>query len=310
MAEADRPGKLFIGGLSPETDEKGLETTFGKYGRIIEVLLMKDRETAKSRGFAFVTFESPADAKAAVRDLNGKSLDGKAIKVAQATKPAFESGRRGPLPPRSRGRSRALRGGDGYAGPARREPPPRRDPYLGPREGGYSPRDSYSGRDYGAAREPRDFAASPRDYSYRDYGHASARDDCPSRGYCDRDGYGGRDRDYGEHLSGGSYRDNFESYGDPRGAAPTRGPQPSYGGGRYDEYRGWSPDNYRDGYSGGSGGGRGERYSGGRDRGLPPPMERGYPPERESYSRSGRRAPPRGGRLGSRAERGGVRSRY
>ncbi|XP_063112725.1 RNA-binding motif protein, X-linked-like-2 [Cavia porcellus] len=381
MAEADRPGKLFIGGLSPETDEKGLEATFGKYGRIIEVLLMKDRETARSRGFAFVTFESPADAKAAVRDLNGKSLDGKAIKVAQATKPTFESGRRGALPPRSRGRPRALRGGsgarrppsrggpadeggyagdfdarparaplplkrgppppprragpppkratpsgparsgtggrgrapaargrDGYTGPPRREPPPRRDPYLGPREGGCSPRDGYSGRDYAGARDPRDFAPSPRDYTYRDYGHASARDDCASRGYCDRDGYGGRDRDYGDHLSGGSYRDTFESYGDPRGAAPARGPQPSYGGGgRYDEYRGWSPDAYRDGYGSG---GRGDRYSGSRDRGLPPPMERGYPPARESYSRSGRRAPPRGGRLGSRSERGGVRSRY
>ncbi|ELK16464.1 Heterogeneous nuclear ribonucleoprotein G [Pteropus alecto] len=98
MVEADRPGKLFIGGLSPETDEKALDAEFGKYGRIIEVLLMKDRETSKSRGFAFVTFENPADAKAAARDMNGKSLDGKAIKVAQATKPAFESGRRGPLP--------------------------------------------------------------------------------------------------------------------------------------------------------------------------------------------------------------------
>uniref|UniRef100_A0A8C4L8B9 RRM domain-containing protein n=1 Tax=Equus asinus asinus TaxID=83772 RepID=A0A8C4L8B9_EQUAS len=75
MVEADRPGKLFIGGLNPETDEKALEAEFGKYGRIIEVLLMKDRETSKSRGFAFVTFESPADAKAAARDMNGKSLD-------------------------------------------------------------------------------------------------------------------------------------------------------------------------------------------------------------------------------------------
>lgn len=200
-----------------------------------------------------------------------------------------------------------MRGRDGYAGPPRREPPPpRRDPYLGPREEGYSPRDSYSSRDYLGARDPRDFAPSPREYAYRDYGHSSARDDCPSRGYCDRDGYGGRDRDYADHPSGGSYRDPFESYGDPRGAGPARGPPPSYGGGRYDDYRGCSPEAYgggRDGY----GGGRGDRYSGGRNRSL----ERGCPPPRDSYSRSGRREPPRGGgRLGSRSERGGGRSRY
>ena len=39
---------------------------------LISVLLMKDRETNKSRGFAFVTFESPADAKDAAREMNGK----------------------------------------------------------------------------------------------------------------------------------------------------------------------------------------------------------------------------------------------
>ncbi|XP_024612844.1 LOW QUALITY PROTEIN: RNA-binding motif protein, X-linked-like-2 [Neophocaena asiaeorientalis asiaeorientalis] len=272
MVEVDRPGKLFIGGLNLETDEKILEATFGKYGCLTEVLLMKDRETNKSRGFAFVTFESPADAKAAARDMNG--------------------------------------GRDGYAGPLRREPPPpRRDPYLGPREEGYSPRDSYSSsRDYSSARDPRGFAPSPREYTYRDYGHSSARDDCPSRGYGDRDGYGGRDRDYLYHPSGGSYRDPFESYGDPRSAAPSRGPPPSYSGGRYDEYRGCPPDAY--------GGGRSERYWRGRDRagradrGRPRSMERGCPPPRESYSGSGRRAPLGGGRLGSCAERGGDRSRY
>ncbi|XP_064145271.1 RNA-binding motif protein, X-linked-like-2 [Loxodonta africana] len=395
MVEADRPGKLFIGGLNPETDEKALEAAFGKYGSIVEVLLVKDRETTKSRGFAFITFESPADAKAAARDMNGKSLDGKTIKVAQATKSAFESGRRGPPPPpRSGGRPRGLRGvqggggprrlpsrgepaddggyaedfdlrpsrapmpvkrgpppppprragpppkraapsgparssgggmrgrapvargRDGYAGPPRREPgPPRRDPYLGPREEGYSPRDSYSSRDYLSGRDPRDFAPSPREYTYRDYGHSSARDDCPSRCYSDRDGYGGRDRDYADHPSGGSYRDFVESYGDPRGAAAVRGPPPSYGGGgRYEEYRGCSPDPYgggRDSYTSG----RSDRYSRGRervgrpDRGLPPSMERGCPP-RDSYSRSARRAPRVGGRLGNRRERGGGRSRY
>nr|XP_031536877.1 RNA-binding motif protein, X chromosome-like [Vicugna pacos] len=114
MVEADRPGKLFIGGLNPETDEKTLETAFGKYGRITEVLLMKDRETSKSRGFAFVTFENPADAKAAARDMNGKSLDGKAIKVAQGLpSPARFLQPFGPRVPRGGGRlgSRSERGG-------------------------------------------------------------------------------------------------------------------------------------------------------------------------------------------------------
>ncbi|XP_055421489.1 RNA-binding motif protein, X chromosome isoform X2 [Bubalus kerabau] len=288
MVEADRPGKLFIGGLNTETNEKALEAVFGKYGRIVEVLLMKDRETNKSRGFAFVTFESPADAKDAARDMNGKSLDGKAIKVEQATKPSFESGRRGPPPPpRSRGPPRGLRGGrggsggtrgppshgghmddggysmnfnmsssrgplpvkrgppprsggpppkrsapsgpvrsssgmggrapvsrgrDSYGGPPRREPlPSRRDVYLSPRDDGYSTKDSYSSRDYPSSRDTRDYAPPPRDYTYRDYGHSSSRDDYPSRGYSDRDGYG-RDRDYSDHPSGGSYRDSYESY--------------------------------------------------------------------------------------------------
>ncbi|XP_048461415.1 RNA-binding motif protein, X chromosome-like [Rhincodon typus] len=124
MVEADRPGKLFIGGLNTETNEKALEAVFGKYGRIVEVLLMKDRETNKSRGFAFVTFESPGDARDAARDMNGKSLDGKPIKVEQATKPAFEnSGRRGPPPPpRSRGPPRGIRGGRGGSGGMRGPP--------------------------------------------------------------------------------------------------------------------------------------------------------------------------------------------
>ncbi|XP_073399662.1 RNA-binding motif protein, X chromosome isoform X2 [Dendrobates tinctorius] len=267
MFEADRPGKLFIGGLNTETTEKALEGVFGKYGRIVEVLLMKDRDTNKSRGFAFVTFESPSDAKDAARELNGKALDGKPIKVEQAIKPSFGAdSRRGPLPPKSRGPPRGLRGSrgggssrgqmplkrgppprsgggpppkrsapsgpvrssgmggrtlsrerDGYGGPPRRDPmPSRRDVYLSPRDDGYSGKDrydGYSGRDYGSSRDSRDYAPPPRDYAYRDYGHSSSRDDYGSRGYGDRDGYGGRDRDYSDHASGGSYRDSYEPYG-------------------------------------------------------------------------------------------------
>lgn len=42
---------------------------------------------------------------------------------------------------------------------------------------------SYSSRDYPSSRDTRDYAPPPRDYTYRDYGHSSSRDDYPSRGY-------------------------------------------------------------------------------------------------------------------------------
>ncbi|XP_031516947.1 RNA-binding motif protein, Y chromosome, family 1 member A1-like isoform X2 [Papio anubis] len=117
MGEADCPGKLFIGGLNRETNEKMLKAVFVKHGPISEVLLIKDR-TSKSRGFAFITFENPEDAKNAAKDMNGKSLDGKAIKVEQAKKPSFQSGGRRRPPPSSRNRSPSgsLRSAKGSSG--------------------------------------------------------------------------------------------------------------------------------------------------------------------------------------------------
>ncbi|VCW66176.1 unnamed protein product, partial [Gulo gulo] len=70
----------------------------------------------------------------------------------------------------------------------------------------------------------RDYAPPPRDYTSRDYGHSSSRDEYPSRGYSDRDGYG-CDRDDSDHPSGGSYRDSSESYGNSRSAPSTQGPR-------------------------------------------------------------------------------------
>uniref|UniRef100_A0A2I3SFJ7 RRM domain-containing protein n=1 Tax=Pan troglodytes TaxID=9598 RepID=A0A2I3SFJ7_PANTR len=120
MVEADHPGKLFIGGLNRETNEKMLKAVFGKHGPISEVLLIKDR-TSKSRGFAFITFENPADAKNAAKDMNGKSLDGKAIKVEQAKKPSFQSDgrRRPPASSRNRSPSGSLRSARGSSGGTR-----------------------------------------------------------------------------------------------------------------------------------------------------------------------------------------------
>ncbi|KAK6320381.1 cold-inducible RNA-binding protein B isoform X2 [Coregonus clupeaformis] len=79
-------GKLFVGGLSFDTNEQSLEDVFSKYGQISEVVVIKDRETQRSRGFGFVTFENPDEAKDAMLAMNGKSLDGRQIRVDQAGK--------------------------------------------------------------------------------------------------------------------------------------------------------------------------------------------------------------------------------
>uniref|UniRef100_G1TJ15 RRM domain-containing protein n=1 Tax=Oryctolagus cuniculus TaxID=9986 RepID=G1TJ15_RABIT len=279
MVEADRPGKLFIGGLNTETNEKALEAVFGKYGRIVEVLLMKDRETNKSRGFAFVTFESPADAKDAARDMNGKSLDGKAIKVEQATKPSFESGRRGPPPPpRSRGPPRGLRGGRGGSGGTRG--PPSRGGHMD--DGGYSMNFNMS-----SSRGPLPVKRGPPPRSggpppkrsapsgpvRRDV-YLSPRDD----GYSTKDSYSSRDypssrdtRDYAPPPRDYTYRDYGHS--SSRDDYPSRGYSDRDGYGRDRDYSDHpSGGSYRDSY---------ESY--GNSRSAPP--TRGPPP---SYGGSSR----------------------
>uniref|UniRef100_A0A2K6SLW6 Cold-inducible RNA-binding protein n=1 Tax=Saimiri boliviensis boliviensis TaxID=39432 RepID=A0A2K6SLW6_SAIBB len=81
---ASDEGKLFVGGLSFDTNEQSLEQVFSKYGQISEVVVVKDRETQRSRGFGFVTFENIDDAKDAMMAMNGKSVDGRQIRVDQA----------------------------------------------------------------------------------------------------------------------------------------------------------------------------------------------------------------------------------
>ncbi|XP_029469152.1 cold-inducible RNA-binding protein-like isoform X1 [Rhinatrema bivittatum] len=82
----DDDAKLFVGGLSFSTDEACLEQLFSKYGEISNVIVVKDRETQRSRGFGFVTYENPADAKDAIMAMNGKTVDGRQIRVDQAGK--------------------------------------------------------------------------------------------------------------------------------------------------------------------------------------------------------------------------------
>ncbi|XP_051825345.1 RNA binding motif protein, X-linked-like-1 [Antechinus flavipes] len=72
--------------------------------------------------------------------------------------------------------------GKPHGGPPRREPTSsRRDVYMSPRDDSYRTKES---RDYGSSRDTRDYAPPPRDYTYRDFGHASSSsDEYSSRGY-------------------------------------------------------------------------------------------------------------------------------
>lgn len=85
--------KLYVGNLSYDTTEDGLRTTFAKAGTVVSVDMIKDRDTGRMKGFAFVTMNSNEEAQNAINLLNEKMLDDRAIKVNVA-KPREEQPRR------------------------------------------------------------------------------------------------------------------------------------------------------------------------------------------------------------------------
>lgn len=76
--------KLFVGGLSWNTDDDALRQAFEQYGDVTDAKVIKDRDTGRSRGFGFVTFENAADSQNAMSEMNGTTLDGRTIKVDSA----------------------------------------------------------------------------------------------------------------------------------------------------------------------------------------------------------------------------------
>jgi cold-inducible RNA-binding protein len=73
--------KLFVGSLSWDTNDEGLRNLFSAHGEISEAVVISDRDTGRSRGFGFVTFEDDDAADKAVAALNGTELDGRTIRV-------------------------------------------------------------------------------------------------------------------------------------------------------------------------------------------------------------------------------------
>lgn len=82
---AGPPAKLFVGGLSWDTTNETLEAFFKKAGEVVEAIVIKDRETGRSRGFGFVTMTDKKTAQHAMVELDGEELDGRRIRVNEAT---------------------------------------------------------------------------------------------------------------------------------------------------------------------------------------------------------------------------------
>lgn len=76
--------KLFVGGLSWGTTEDGLREAFEPYGEVADAKVITDRETGRSRGFGFVTFQDDGVASEAAAQMNGAQLDGRTIRVDEA----------------------------------------------------------------------------------------------------------------------------------------------------------------------------------------------------------------------------------
>jgi RNA recognition motif-containing protein len=85
---------LFIGNLSFQTTEGDLSALFEPYGEIARVQIMTDRDTGRSRGFAFVEMTSDDAAAKAITELNGRQVDGRALNVNEARPKPERSGPR------------------------------------------------------------------------------------------------------------------------------------------------------------------------------------------------------------------------
>jgi cold-inducible RNA-binding protein len=76
--------RLYVGNLSFHTSEDTLRDAFGQFGDVTEVRIVTDRETGRSRGFAFVSMADPRSASQAISQMNGAMVDGRDLRVNEA----------------------------------------------------------------------------------------------------------------------------------------------------------------------------------------------------------------------------------
>lgn len=75
---------IYVGNLSYSLSESELREAFAGFGEVSSVKVLMDRETGRSRGFGFVEMPNQSEAEAAIAQLNGKDLGGRALRVNEA----------------------------------------------------------------------------------------------------------------------------------------------------------------------------------------------------------------------------------
>lgn len=103
--------KLYVGNLAFQTTSEDLQELFAQAGTVESASVVEDRMTGRSRGFAFVEMSTPEEAAAAIEQMNGREVGGRALKVNEA-KPRENRGGGGG----GRGFGGGNRGGGGYGG--------------------------------------------------------------------------------------------------------------------------------------------------------------------------------------------------
>lgn len=84
MREKENKMKIYVGNLSFNTTNQDLNDLFSTVGAVESANVIEDRETGRSRGFAFVEMTSQADGENAIAQFNGKEVDGRELKVNEA----------------------------------------------------------------------------------------------------------------------------------------------------------------------------------------------------------------------------------
>lgn len=82
--------KVYVGNLSWNTTDETLREAFNGFGQVLDSIVMRDRDTGRSRGFGFVTFENKQEAESAINNLNEQELDGRRIKINLANTKSVE----------------------------------------------------------------------------------------------------------------------------------------------------------------------------------------------------------------------------